>query len=218
MSDGMTQDVVPPPSPTTTTGAADSGRRLPSRRQIAEPVLVLVAFAAAGLGGGWLWEQLWTPTKGGVVDGTWYSGTRVEGDFLVGDYPGLRHYFDATASFVFIGIVAGLVLAVVAALLTRRSELVMLVAVAAGSALACWLAYRLGTHLGPPDPAIAAKTADNGTLLDTNLSLKGKSPFVGWSLGALLGLVLTFFLTTGVAEVRRREVDDSRWLSRNQTG
>lgn len=212
MSDGMTYDVAAPASG----DAPTSRRRLV--RQVIEVVVVLVVFAGVGLAAGWLWEHWWHPTTGAVIDGKWYAGTRVEGDYLVSDFPGLRGYFDATASFLLIGVVAGLVLGTLSALLARRSELVMLTVVAVGSVLACFLAYRLGVHLGPPDPDPIAATAKNGTVLPAGLSLKGKSPFIGWTLGALLGLGFTYFLTSGVSESRRRENDDPRWLSRNQIG
>ena len=214
MSDGMTYDVAAPPPVVTSVPTS----RRSVVRQVIEVVLVLVIFAAVGLAAGWLWEHWWQPTTGAVVDGKWYPGTRVEGDFLVSDFPGLRGYFNATASFLLIGVVAGLVLGILSGLVGRRSELIMLAVVVAGSALACYLAYRLGVHLGPPDPDPIAASAKNGTVLPSNLSLTGKSPFVGWTLGALLGLGVTYFLTSGVSESRRREHDDPRWLSRNQIG
>lgn len=218
MSDGMTHDASPPPAG----DVAPPANQRPARpwlvRQVLEVLAVLVVFAAAGLAAGWLWERWWTPTTGVVVDGTWYSGSRVEGNTLAYDFPSLRHYFDATATFLLIGVVAGLVLAVLCALLGRRSELVMLGAVAVGSALACLVAYRFGVHLGPAAPATLAAAAKNGDVLPAALSLPGKSPFVGWTLGALIGLGFTYFLTGGVSESRRREKSDPRWLSRSETG
>ena len=60
---------------------------------------------------------------------------------------------------VAIALVAGLVLGLLCAWLFDRSELVTLAAVSAGSALAAYLMYRVGTHLSPADPHELAKTA-----------------------------------------------------------
>ncbi len=216
MSDGMTHEVATQP-PATEQVQQPRSRRVPLRALL-EPLLALVAFAAAGAGAGVLWEHLWEPTRGVVVDGTWYAGTRVDGDFVVSDFPALTGYFDATATFVLIGVAAGLVLGVLCGLLVRRSELVMFAAVAAGSVLACFIAYRLGVALGPVDPTVLEASADNGTVLPDRLSLAAGSPFLGWSFGALLGIGGTYFLTSGASEVRRREQHDPRWLSRSDVG
>lgn len=213
----MTPDPAPaavPPTPAEPgTRRARPTRRGPVR-QVLEVVGVLVSFAAAGLGAGWLWEHWWTPTTGLVIGGSWNSGVRGDATYLANDMPTQAHYFDAVATFVLIGLVAGLVLGVGWALLGRCSELVMLAAVVVGSALACLIAYRLGVHLGPPDPAPLAKAADDYTILPADLSLPGKSPFVGWTLGALIGLCATYFVTSGVAESTRREDENPDWLSR----
>ena len=177
--------------------------------QLVEPVLVLVVFALAGLGGGWLWERWWTPTTGVVVDGTWVAGYRPRGDSFVFDFPSLQGFFDATAQYVVIGLAAGLVLGVLSALLGRRSEVVMLLAVAGGAALAGLLAYRLGAHLGPVDPMGLQAGAADGTVLPSSLSIDGLSPFVAWPLGALVGLAMTYLLTSGGADPRADAADDS---------
>jgi hypothetical protein len=199
------------------TGVASStpstGRSRPLG-QVLEPLLVLTAFAGAGAFVGWIWERWWTPTVGVVVDGTWVPGYRAEGDLFVFDFPSLEGFFDGTAMYVVLGVAAGVLLGVLCSLLGRRSELVMLVAVTAGSALASLVAYRLGTHLGPVDPTTLEADAATGTVLPAALSIKGASPFVAWPLGSLLGLCVTYLLTAVTAESRRRESDDPRWLER----
>lgn len=182
--------------------------------QLLEPLLVVLVFAGAGAGGGWLWERWWTPTLGVVIDGTWVSGYRAEGDTFIFDFPSLGRFFDATALYVVIGLGAGLVLGVLFALLGRRSEIVMLFAVLGGSLLAGLIAYRLGTHLGPIDPTTLEATVDEATVLPAGLTIEGASPFVAWPLGALLGLCVSYLLTSAAAESRRRESDDPRWLER----
>lgn len=174
--------------------------------QVVETVLVLGVFALAGAVGGWLWERWWTPISGVVVDGTWVAGYRAQGDSFVFDFPSLQGFFAGTAQYVVIGLVAGLVLGVLAGLLGRRSELMMLAAVVVGSAVAGLVAYRLGTHLGPVDPTTLERTAADGTVIPGDLSIDGRSPFVAWPLGALLGLCITYLLTSGRGETA---VEDS---------
>lgn len=214
MSDERVTYDVPPPA-----DAPQPPRSRPGLLgQALEAVVVLVVFVAAGLGAGWLWEHWWTPKLGVVYDGEYYPGTRIVTGGINYDFPRQAHDFDAVATFLLIGLVAGLVLGVLAALLARRSELVTLGAVVVGSALACLVAYRLGVHLGPADPGPLVESAADGAVLPSNLTVQGMSPFVGWPVGALVGLAATYFLTGGVAEASRRENDDPRWLSRNQIG
>ncbi len=206
MSDGMTPGATAPPD------AGPTRSRLLG--QLLEPLVVLAVFAAAGAAAGWLWERWWTPTAGVVIDGTWIPGYRPQGDVFVFDFPSLEGFFDATAQYVVIGVAAGLVLGVAVSLLGRRSELVMLVAVVLGSALASLIAYRLGTHLGPVDPTTLEASAPDGTALPAALAVPGRSPFVAWPLGALIGLGLTYLFTSATAESARRESEDPRWLER----
>lgn len=180
--------------------------------QVAELLLVVCLFVAAGAIAGWLWERWWTPITGVVVDGTWVAGYRPEGDGFVFDFPSLEGFFDGTAQYVVIGVLTGLVLGVACGLLGRRSELVMLVAVVVGSVLAGFVAYRLGTHLGPPDPTTLETAAPDGTLLPGELTIEGASPFVAWPLGALLGLSVTYLLTTSRAARPTRSATAHLWV------
>ncbi len=176
--------------------------------------MVLLVFVGAGAGAGWLWERWWTPTLGVVIEGTWVPGYRSEGDGFVFDFPSLENFFNGTAQYVVIGLGAGLVLGVLAASLGRRSEIVMLLTVLTGSVVAGLIAYRFGTHLGPIDPATLEGTVEEATVLPAALTIEGASPFVAWPLGALVGLCVTYLLTSATAESARRESDDSRWLGR----
>ena len=55
---------------------------------------------------------------------------------------------------------------------------------------------RVGLHLSPPDPAVAAATAADGTPLPGHLVLTGRSPLLAFPVGALLGLAVAFFGVT----------------------
>lgn len=177
-----------------------------------EALVALVVFAAVGAGAGWLWYRLWDPPIGTVLDGTWGYD----------NFDELGSVFSATGLYVVIGLLGGLLLGVLTALLCRRSELVTLLAVAVGGAVAGYLCYRVGLSLSPPDPTTLAAGLPDGESLPDDLTMPGRSPFVAWPLGALLGLTIVYFLTTGVSagvgEARRRDADDPRWLRRNQNG
>jgi len=94
----------------------------------------------------------------------------------------------------------------VAGLLLDRNEIVTLVAVVIGSALAAWVMLRVGLSLSPPDPEALAKTAKEGTELPGRLDLAGRlrpfglgldgqlrSPMLAFPIGAMAGLALALF-------------------------
>jgi hypothetical protein len=181
------------------TGRAGRPASVAWRGLVLENLVVLAAFALVGVAAGWLWERWATPPTGTVVDGTWNFGYRVDGRDVVADTDAFGHSFDVIGSFVVVGAAAGLVLGVLVALLCRRSELVTLAVVAASSALAVFLCYRVGLALGPADPTVAASTAADRTMLSGDLGIDQLSPFVGLPLAALLGLTVTYLFTTGVS-------------------
>ncbi len=169
---------------------------------------VVALFAGVGAACGWLWFSAVDAALGGVQDGEW----------LYEDFPAIGRVFEATALYVAIGVVAGALLGVVTAVLVRRAEVLILVAVLAGSALAAWLSYRVGLSLSPPDPQTLAADLPDGSRLDGNLVMPGRSPFIAWPLGGLLGLAITYFLTTSVASTQRRDEYDPDWLQRMGPG
>ena len=203
-----TYDPVPTGSYPDPAGRRTPGPRVAWRGIVLENLVVVVVFAVAGAAAGWCWERWATPASGAVVDGTWKLGYRVEGDFFVGDPDSFTRAFGVVGTFMLVGALTGLVLGVLVALLCRRSELVSVVVVAASSALAVFVCYRVGLALGPPDPT-TAKVA-NGTMLDGDLSIDQLSPFVVLPLAALVGLTVSYLFTSGVSagvdEARRVEL------------
>lgn len=186
----MTTDLPAPaaPAPSAPRRRVDlSGVRW--RRLALENLAVLVVFAAVGLGAGWLWAELFDPPVGVVQDQQW---------FYV-DYDTIGRVFSGTALYAVIGVLAGLVLGVVAALVCRVSEMVTLVAVATGSVLAAYLAHQVGLARSPGNPYLLALVVPDGTELDGALRVSGNSPFVVWTIGSLIGLAVTYFLTAGVS-------------------
>ena len=144
--------------------------------------MIVALFAAAGVVAGVVWEWLWTPQLGVVVDQEWLQGLA-----------GLRAEFSATGLYVVVASVAGLLIGALCGVLLDRAELVTLVAVLVGAALAGWVMVQVGHALGPPDPRELAETARNGKRLPSDLRIVGKSPYVAFPAGAMLGLTVVLW-------------------------
>jgi hypothetical protein len=176
------------PDGLTTTPAHDSLDAPPARTRrptwvvlALQALVVVVVFAVVGVLAGWLWFHVWDVPQGVVSGGQWFTGEA-----------GLRATFAGTAWYVTIAVVAGLVLGVLFAGLFHRSELVTLAAVVVGSVLAGYLMLRVGQHLSPPDPQVAARTAEDGTRLSGALRVRTWPPRAAFPFGALVGLAIVY--------------------------
>jgi hypothetical protein len=176
--------------------------------QVIEAAAVVALFAAVGAGCGWLWFQVWHQPIGIVYGHEWYP-----------DEEALRNVFDGVAWYVVLAGAGSLLASGLATLFARRSPPVTLAAVVVGSALAAWLMLRVGLHLSPTDPGVLAKTAADGDKLGGRLSLEGaRSPYLAWPLGSLVALMVLNFLLSSRDDIKAREAQDPRWLSRNHPG
>ena len=153
-------------------------RRLPARALV-RPGIALALLALVGVLAGVVWEWVWSPTIGIVVDHRWAPT----------DALGLQHQFSGTGWYVAVGVVAGLVAGVLVALVSDEVPLLTLVAVVVGAALGAWLMLRVGSALGPEDPARLATTAADGTRLPDNLDVSGRSPWIAYPAGVLIGFI-----------------------------
>jgi hypothetical protein len=142
---------------------------------------VVVLYAVVGAAAGWLWHRLWEPPSGVVVDGRWYL-----------DSAGLRGEFPSTAWFVVVAAGAGLLLGVVCALIFERSELVTLVAVVVGAALATYLMWKVGVSLSTDDPATLARSASDGDRIPARIEVSGRSPFLVLPAASLASLAVAY--------------------------
>ena len=138
-----------------------------SLRQLAVAILLL---ALVGVVAGVVWEWLWTPPDGAVVDGSWVAQ----------DEANLREVFSGTGWYVIVASVAGLVGGGLVALFLDRTPLLTLLGVVVGSALGGYLMFRAGVALAPDDPTKGA------------LDVSGGSPFIAMPAGALVALALVF--------------------------
>jgi hypothetical protein len=150
-------------------------------RPLVEGLVVVGIFAAAGAVCGWLWESRWTAPSGVVYHGKWYP-----------DGTGTDRMFDGTGSFVVIATLVGLLLGLICAWVFTASEIVTVVAVLAGGAVAAWLMHAVGLHLAPADPADRAKDAADFTKVGGTLQTYGDSYRVAFPGGALIGTALVF--------------------------
>ena len=154
----------------------------------AQVLTIVAVFAAAGVAAGRLWYRLWDAPSGVASGGQWYTNEA-----------GLRDDFQGVAWYVTIAVAGGLVLGILAAWLFHRSELATLAAVIAGSALAAYLMFRVGTHLSPRDPHELAKTAKDGTKLKGALRVTSWPPRGAFPFGALVGLAVVYAVSIGRA-------------------
>lgn len=150
-------------------------------RMLRQLLVVLAVTVAAGAVAGLVWEWLWTPPVGVVEHHRW-----------VLDEAGLSDDFAGTGTYIAVAAVTGVLVGALVTLLFDRAELVTLVAVVVGSVVAGWLMYRVGLAVGPPDPRTLARTAEEGAHLPGQLKVLGRSPFVAFPSGALVGLVVVF--------------------------
>jgi uncharacterized membrane protein YeaQ/YmgE (transglycosylase-associated protein family) len=150
-------------------------------RALGQAVVVVLLVVLVGALAGLVWQWLWDPPRGVVMNHRW-----------VQDEVGLRGDFAGTGTYVAVATVAGLLAGLGVALSSRRHELVTLVALVVGSLLAGWVMYRVGVALAPPSPDLLARTAREGARLPGTLRVSGASPFLALPAGSLLGLIVVF--------------------------
>jgi len=156
--------------------------RPPLRAALVQLALAVGILVVVGAIAGVVWEWVWTPPAGAVVDHTWTAL----------DEASLRGQFSGTGWYAVVGSVAGLVGGALVALFVDRFPFVTLLGVVVGSVLAGLVMYADGHTLGPADPAAIALTAKDGTRLPGQLTLSHLSPWIAFPAGALVALCLVF--------------------------
>jgi hypothetical protein len=179
MSDGLTL----PPRYYDIQPVGDSRRSW--KPTVVRAAVLLVGFALAGVGGGYAWRHLWAPPEGVARSGSWVP-TPVE--------EGLQNDFSGVGWYVVVALALGLVLGTLTALVLDRTEIVGVVVVVVGSALAAYLVLAVGQQLSPPDPdAVAAESAD-GTPIPGDLEFDGWTPLLSAPVGALAALSTVYLM------------------------
>ena len=139
------------------------------RRSILLAIAVVLTYVVVGALAGVIWEWLWSPPTQVVQQHQLYYT----------DYGSLRRVFTGTGLYALVAAVASALVALAAALLTRRHELLTLGAVIVGSLAAAYTMHAVGVALGPPDPAKLAAVAADGTHVSGQLEVNGKTPLPG---------------------------------------
>ena len=101
---------------------------------------MLVTFAVAGALGALLWHWWWAPARTGFV-------------FETETYFGPEHEFRSTGTYVVVSAALGFLLGLVLTYVRDRDEVVTLVALVVGGALAALLMAGIGHLLGPDSAA-----------------------------------------------------------------
>jgi DivIVA domain-containing protein len=168
-----------------------AGRGLSTPWKVARTVLlVLVAYAVVGALAGVVWEAVWTP-PGQVI---------AEHQVFFDSYASLRRVFTGTGWYVVVGSVASALVSLVVCLLTRHRALLTLALVVVGSAIGAAVMLKIGTSLGPPDPATLAAHTVKRTTVPGELTVDGtshlgiKSPYLVWPTASLLVLAVVFII------------------------
>ena len=152
-------------------------------------LLTLLAYAVMGVVAGIVWEAVWTP-PGQVI---------AKHQVFFDSYASLRGVFTGTGWYVLVGGLASALVSLVVCLLTRRRGLLTLALVIVGSAVGAAVMLKVGTHLGPADPASIAAHTVKRTTVAGQLTVEGKtvlgvkSPYLVWPMTSLMVLSLVFF-------------------------
>jgi len=156
--------------------------RPPLRVVLVDVVVILGVFAVAGLLAGVLWPHLVAPVK----------VTRTDFGLLTGE-TALSNRFATDGWFAVLGAGIGLVLGGLLTWWRHADEMVTVIAVAIGAALASVIAAWVGHQLGPEDPTTVLRHAKVGaTALDV-VKVTTKSAYFVWPVMALVGALLVLW-------------------------
>jgi predicted lipid-binding transport protein (Tim44 family) len=147
--------------------------------QIVFAVSSMLGGVAAGFAGGAVWAAVADPPMAVV--------TR-QGVFLASEV-GYDHRAVETLWFLVVGLVGGLLAGALIGLIGRRHGAVTVVAVVLMGAVATGLAAWSGIHVFGPDLGSQLANASPGDQVRTTLTVTSDVAYLGWSIGALIGLL-----------------------------
>jgi hypothetical protein len=150
-------------------------------------LLVLLTYAVVGAVAGVVWEWVWTP-PGQVI---------TQHQVFYDSYASIRREFTGTGIYVLVAVGGGALAAFASCLLGRGRELLVLVMVLVGSAVAALVMRWVGTTLGPGDPASLAAHTVARTRVSGKLTVAGKSPYLAWPMASLFVLAILYFAWPG---------------------
>lgn len=139
-----------------------------------DPLIIIAAFAVAGVLCGLAWFAWWRPAPTGVVwqDYAWFDPD---------------DEFRSTGMYAVISVPVGVLLGALSTWLLSRDARVTVVAILLGSALAACLMALTGQLLGPESALGVARSAADGAEVEADLRVGALSAWLCFPLGALLG-------------------------------
>lgn len=191
----MSEQLTAPFSGPAEAARPDGGREPRSWRVPAvQAFAVLVVSAVVGVVASVVFYAWWSPARGLVYRGHWQRGL-LSIDPLRWSATADESVFAGVAEFTVIGLVGGLLIGAVAAVLARN-ELVSLAAGTVGSLGAGVLAYALIALRAPASPAarIATDHVANGSLVSDTIHLGSPWLALVFAGGALVVLAAAFLL------------------------
>lgn len=138
---------------------------------------VVATAVAVGLAGAVAWATWADP-------GTWVV---VEGGLTMNE-PGSRGQFGTVVTFVLVGLIAGLLLGLIAVVTSPRLGWTMTLIVGLLAVVASLIAWRLGVVIGPPDPT-AVRDLSIGDSVPAELVVDTWVAFLAWPIGAMAGVL-----------------------------
>jgi hypothetical protein len=135
-----------------------------------------------GVAAGFVWERLANPAE-------W----EVRGTGIVLTEAASKGQFSVVATYVFVGAVASLLLGWFTAWAARDLGWMLTPFIIGLTVIAAVIAWRLGVHLGPPDPS-SVKGASVGDRIPSELAVNGFTPFLTWPIFGLVGLIGSTFI------------------------
>jgi hypothetical protein len=160
----------------------------------------VLAAAAAGIPGGWLWTKLATPPSGVLT-----SGGVVFGETQLNQDVGVTMWFIVTG--VAVSFVVGLVCAWRGSPYGVATVLALVAACVGGSLVSYWV----GVHLFGPDTKAQLATAKVGQHITTAVSVGTKIAFLSWPIGGLAGtlVAIAWWPRAGSSPARTRLTGDA---------
>jgi hypothetical protein len=142
-------------------------------------VVTCVAFAVAGVLGGWLWAQLADPPAYEVLRAGAIMGEEQAG-----------REFGVDVTYALIGLGLAIPLGLLAGWRWHRVGWPEVLAAAGGAGIAAVVAWQLGVWWGPDDPVGLLSAAQPGDLLSDQLDVHAKGLLLAWPVGALIGVII----------------------------
>lgn len=141
----------------------------------------VAGLVALGVASGIVWLLLANPAEWEVTD-----------NGIVLSEEGAKGRFGVIVTFVLIGIVVSFLWGLIAGFRLHGVGWAIVPVLAVSAFLAGVIAWRVGVHFGPPDPASVSGTS-LGDKIPQELAVDSFAPFLIWPIFALIGLLIAAY-------------------------